>query len=187
MRTARLVPLLALAAVAALVVLWPTRPGDAGDIAPVEVVNLPEVQQVEGTVTVGKPIPQARLVHLGSVVVSPVTRQDTTSLIEAGRVETDGFTHVVLSLRGEVQGKLAKEGAVGAILLPDQEPVVRTFEQAGQYQFPLEVIAPVKAKDRGYFASKPGRQSLAFPAYQVLLYNETDRSVEVDLYAYLTN
>jgi hypothetical protein len=102
-------------------------------------------------------------------------------------VETEGFTHVVLSLRGEVQGKLAREGSVGAILLPDEEPVVRTFQQAGQYQFPLEVASTVRTADRGYFASQPGRHPLAFPSYRVLLYNETDRSVEADLYAYLTN
>lgn len=187
MRTDRLVPLAVLAALALLVALWQESPGDAQDITPVEVVNLPDVQEVQGTVSVGKPIPQSRLVRVGSVIVSPVGRGDTTSLVEAGTVDTGGFTHVVLALRGEVQGKLAKEGKVGAILLPDEEPVVRTFQQAGQYQFPLEVASPVRIADRGYFASQPARHPLAFPSYRVLLYNETDRSVEADLYAYLTN
>lgn len=183
----------ALAALAVLVVLtlavvpWSGGTGDAQDVAPVEVVNLPSVQKVQGTVSVGEPIPQTRLVRFRNVVVSPVGRGDTTSLVEAGSVKTDGFTHVVLALRGEVQGKLAREGMVGAILLPEEEPVVRTFEQAGLYQFPLTVTATVRARDRGYFASEPARTELAFPSYRIFLYNETDRSVEVDLYAYLTN
>ena len=186
-RLGPLAPFAVIATLALLATLWPGDPGTARDIAPVEVVNLPEIQEVQGTVTVGKPIPQSRLVRLGSVIVSPVARADTTSLVDAGTVATDGFTHVVLSLRGEVQGKLAKEGKVGAILLPDEEPVVRTFQQAGQFQFPLEVASPVRSADRGYFASPPARHPLAFPVYRVLLYNETDRSVEADLYAYLTN
>jgi len=187
MRIDRLLALTVVAALAVLVVLWPQPRGDAQDIAPVEVVNLPDVQQVQGTVSVGKPIPQSRLVRLRSVIVSPVSRQDTTSLVEAGAVDTGGFTHVVLALRGEVQGKLGQEGKVGAILLPDEEPVIRTFEQAGQFQFPLEATANVLLRDRGYFASQPIRIPLAFPSYRVLLFNETDRSAEVDLYVYLTN
>lgn len=166
--------------------LWPAGDGTAQDVSPVEVVNFPEVQEVGGTVRVDEPIPGSRLLHLGDVVVSPVPRDDTTSLVEAGRIDATGFTHVVLSLRGEVQGKLAREGGVGAVLLPDQEAVLRTFRESGRFQFPVEAVAPVELPDRGYFAGVSVRRPLAFPRYRVFFYNETDRSVEVDLYAYLT-
>ncbi|MGD2113774.1 MAG: hypothetical protein PVG07_01900 [Acidobacteriota bacterium] len=186
MRTVRFaLPVLLLGAVTVL--LWPGRQGTAESVAPVEVVNFPQVQGVEGTVRLDRPIPQSQLVRLGDVVVSPVPRDDTTSLVEAGRIEAAGFTHVVLSLRGEVQGKLAREGRVGVVLLPDEEPVVRTFREVGRFHFPLEATARVRLSDRGYFAGEPVRKPLAFPRYRVLFYNETDRSVAVDLYGYLTN
>lgn len=171
---------------AVLVLLWPGGDGTAADVSPVEVVNIPKVQEVQGTLRVDEPIPASRLLHLRDVVVSPVPRDDTTSLVEAGRIDAAGFTHVVLSLRGEVQGKLGREGEVGAVLLPDEEAVLRTFHEAGRFQFPVEAVAPVGLSDRGSFAGRPARRPLAFPRYRVFFYNETDRSVEVDLYAYLT-
>jgi hypothetical protein len=171
---------------AVLTLLWSDREGTAETVTPVEVLNFPEVQAIEGTLRVTEPIPGSRLVRLREIVVSPVGRDDTTSLLEAGTIDTAGFTHVVLSLRGEVQGKLGREGRVGVVLLPDEDPVLRTFQEAGRFHFPLEALAPVRIPDRGYFAGQPVRKPLAFPSYRVYLYNETDRSVEVDLYAYLT-
>ena len=38
-----------------------------------------------------------------------------------------------------------------------------------------------------YFASSQPRFTVAFQAYQVYLYNTTDKTVTVDLYAYLTD
>ena len=159
----------------------------ARDVEPVEVVNFPELQEVEGEVRVTEPVPHAELDRVKGVLVGPVDRHDTTSLVEAGTVAADRYTHLVLSLRGEVRGNLGQEGRVGAILLPDEEPVRRTFLETGRYQVPLEVTAAVHRTDAGYFSSEPVRTPLAFPRYRVLLYNETDRSVEVDLYVLKTN
>ena len=159
----------------------------AQDVDPVEVVNFPRLQEVEGGVRVTEPVPHAELDRVKGVLVGPVDRHDSTNLVEAGTITADRFTHAVLSLRGEVRGNLGQEGRVGAILLPDEEPVRRTFLQTGRFQFPLEVTAPVRRTEAGYFSSESLRTPLAFPRYRVLLYNGTDRSVEVDLYVYKTN
>lgn len=166
---------------------WLGGDGTAQEITPVQVVNLPEVQTVDGKVTVGEPVPHSRFVRLERVIVAPVGRADTTSLESVGPVDLAGFTHVVLSLRGESQGRLGRDGAVGAILVPDQEPIARTLLEAGRFQFALEVEAMARREDRGYFASTSLRAPIAFPRYRVLLFNETDRSAEVDLYLYLTH
>lgn len=182
------VALLALAGAGALLfAAWWGEEGTARDIAPVEVVNLPEIQEVRGTVDVGGPIPGARMVRLRNLLVPPVARSDTTSLVDAGRIDGAGFTHVMLALRGEVQGELGRTGPVGALLLPEEEPVLRAFREEGRFQFPLEEAVTVGPDDRASFSSSPSRRALAFPSYRVLLYNGTDRTVEADLYAYLTN
>lgn len=179
---------------AALVLaLLPVLPpvGDASRLAadaPSEVVvaNFPEVQKVEGKVSVAEPVPHSALVRRLDVVVPPVLRSNTTGLVEAGVVDAAGFTHAVLGLRGEVQGNLLKEGAVGAVLVPDEDPVLEALREQGRYDFPVEVRAEVRKQDRGYFASDQPRRVLGFPRYRVFLYNTSDRSVNADLYVYLT-
>jgi hypothetical protein len=156
--------------------------------APSEVVvtNFPEIQKVAGKVSVAEPVPHSALVRRLDVVVPPVPRSATTGLVEAGTVDAAGFTHAVLGLRGEVQGNLLKEGTVGAVLVPDEEPVLAALREQGRYDFPVEVRAEVLKKDRGYFASGQPRRVLGFPRYRVFLYNTSDRSVNADLYVYLT-
>lgn len=170
-----------------LFVLWSGEPGDALEVTPVEVVNLPETQTVDGEVTVDQPVPHSRFLRVERVIVPPVDRGETTSLEAAGLIETDGFTHAVVSIRGESQGKLGREGAIGAVLLPDEEAVLRTFREAGRFEFALSAEAVAHLQDRGYFAGASSRQTIAFPRYRLLLFNETDRSAEVDLYVYLTH
>lgn len=159
----------------------------AQDLDRVIVTNFPEVQRVSGSVRVGAPIPQSQLVRRLDVIVPSVDRAATTQLVEAEAIDASGFTHVVLSLRGEVQGNLTREGTAGAVLVPDQEPVLRALREEGRFEFPLEARAAVAREDRGYFASDQPRYALGFPRYRVFLYNTADRSVEADLYLYLTN
>ncbi len=52
--------------------------------------------------------------------------------------------------------------------------------------FPLEVTAPGVSIDTPYFASSQPRYTVGFQAYRVLLYNTTDKTVTVNLFAYLT-
>ncbi len=163
-------------------------PGISADsLAEVLVTNFPEVQSIQGRVSVGEPIPHSALVRRLDVIVPPVARSATTGLVEAGTVDTAGFTHAVLGLRGEVQGNLLREGTIAAVLVPDEEPVLRALREEGRYEFPVEVRADVRKDERGYFASGQPRQVLGFPRYRVFLYNTSDRSVDADLYVYLTD
>lgn len=153
----------------------------------VTVTNFPEVQRVSGRVTVPEPVPQSQLVRRLDVIVPPIDRAATTQLVEAGILDAAGFTHAVLSLRGEVQGNLVRDGVVGAVLVPDEEPVLRAFHEEGRFDFALEVEAPVLRAERGWFASGQPRHALGFPTYRIYLYNSSDRSVDADLFIYLTS
>lgn len=152
----------------------------------VVVTNFPATQRVNGAVAVEGVVHQAALTSLREIEVPPVAPSDLRRLVDGGVVPTDGFGAVVLSLAGQPKGMVRQKGEVGAILLPDEEPIVRAFEEKGQLQFSMEVRAEVPAAAPVFSSGQP-RHVVAFPRYRVLLYNTTDRTVSVDLYAYLTN
>lgn len=179
--------LAAAALAAALLLVQAPSPSSADAPERVVVTNFPEVQRIAGRVSVPEPVPQSALFRRLDVVVPPVDRAATTQLVEAGTLDAAGFTHAVLSLRGEVQGNLVRDGAVGMILVPDEAPVLRALLEQGRFDFALEVEAPVLRAERGYFASGQPRHALGFPGYRVFLYNASDRSVEADVFVYLTS
>jgi len=155
-------------------------------IQEVVVTNFPELQQVSGQVSVEGVIPHGSLAVLKDLEVPPVGREDVTRFVGAGTVTTDGFSGMVLSLTGQPKGTTLQEGRVGALLIPDVEPVTRAFEERGQLQFPFEVRAGVPAGTAAFFSEQP-RFVVGFPRYRVFLYNTTDKTVTATLYAYLTN
>jgi hypothetical protein len=159
----------------------------AREILEVNVLNFPDPQRIRGTVTIENPMPHGTLVRFQDLIVPPVKPTDTTRLVSGGSLDASGFTQVVLSLSGITKGDVVKGGAAGAILVPDEETIVRTFVEAGQVQFPLEVTASGVSGASGYFASRSERLVVGFPRYRVLLWNTADKSVTVNLYAYLTN
>jgi hypothetical protein len=156
------------------------------EIQQVLVTNFPSVQQVEGSVTVGAPVPQAALAAVADVLVAPGSREDVNHLVPGGVVRTDGFGQAVLSLTGQTRGEILRAGAVGAFLVPDEEPILRVLEEKGILQFPIEVAVPAVSAATPYFASPQPKVTLAFPRYRVFFYNTCDKSVSVTLYAYLT-
>lgn len=158
----------------------------AAEIQKVFVTNFPDLQRVTGTVRVDVPIPVSSLRTITEVLVSPVAPEDTNHLIPGGTIDAGGFTEAVLSLVGQTKGDLGRSGRVGAILVPDEEPVLRVLEERGLLQFPFQVESSFVSKDTPYFASNQPRVTLAFPRYRVYFYNSTDKSVTVTLYAYLT-
>jgi len=176
--------LAAVSCVAAPLLLAAAQAGSK-EIGEVFVTNFPETQKIDGTVTVGAPIPQAALASIKDVLVSPVSPQDSSHLVFAGTIVTDGFGAVVLSLTGVTRGYLTKSGPVGAILVPEEEGILKLLEDRGLVQFPIEVAATGVSNSTPYFSSAQVRSLLAFPKYRVFLYNGTDRSVTVTLYAYL--
>ena len=180
----------AFAALAAASLLWFLLPGGRAlsqQIMQVVVTNFPEVQKVEGNVSVPSPTPHSQTFRQLGVTVPPVRREEITSLVEAEKpLITAGFTSVMLSLQGTVKGSLGQAGQVGAVLVPAEDAFERAFREQGLIQLPLEVLAVLARRDIDSFT---GQQQLpiAFPGYKIYFYNSTDRSVEVNLYAYLTH
>ncbi len=156
------------------------------EILEVMVLNFPDLQKIKGSVTIEGPIRHGDLIRFGDIIVPPVRPTDTTRLISAGTLVTDGYTDVVLSLNGITKGNVLKGGAVGAFLVPDEESIVRTFLEVGQIHFPLEIVATGVTGASPYFASKSERSIVAFPRYRVLLYNTSDKTVTANLFAYLS-
>ena len=173
----------------AVLVLTPVRTAIPipREVEEVLVMNFPDPQRVEGTVSVEGPIRSGELVSFPDITVSPVRPEDTTRLINAGVLDADGFQHVVLSLVGQTRGEALKTGSVGVILLPDQPPIMRAFHEDGDVLVPLRLNAQTEAGPPSFFGSEPLRQTLGFPRYQVFLYNTTDKTVSVTFYAYLTS
>jgi len=151
------------------------------------VTNFPDLQRIEGEVSVRGPIRQAAQVAIKDIVVPPVGPKDTQRLIQAGTLATDGFSQIVLSLSGQIKGEVVRPGSVGAILVPEEDLIQRAFDEKGEMQFPLEVVASSVSGASPYFASNQPRFQIGFPRYRVLLYNTSAKAVSVNLYAYLTN
>lgn len=152
----------------------------------VRVINLPETQKIDGTIEI-KGFRNSFLDRREKIIISPVNRSNTTNLADLGVVQAEGFTSLILSLQGEVQGKSFTSGTVGAVLIPDEKPIIRAFTQDQAILFPLEVKTDVTPGANRYFSSKPTKQMIGFPRYRVFLYNSTDMSVEANLYIYLIN
>lgn len=175
------------AAVFGMLVLAPVGTAVTQELQHVFVTNFPSVFKVDGQVNLKGPIKTATLASIQDIIVSPVSPKDTLRLIQGGTITTDGFGAVVLSLTGQTKGEIARAGTVGAILIPDEEAVTRAFDERGLMQFPLEVSAPGVSSASPYFASNQPRYMVGFARYRVLLYNTTDKTVTVSLFAYLSS
>lgn len=186
-RSRKRTPLILVAALAVALTVTGLRAGDsrAADPSFVTVDNLLNPHPVEGTVGIRGTVRHGETERRRGVLVPPVGRSETNQLVSAGTVETDGFTTVTLSLVGEVRGDLLRPGRVGVILLPDEAPVREAFDQYGRIQLPLEATAPVAA-GAAHFEGTEARLPVAFPRYRVLLYNTTDKTAAVNVYAYLS-
>ena len=184
----RRIPLVVAASAAiALLALSPAGRAVADGVQSVYVTNFPGTWTVEGTVSLKGPIRSAQFVGRRDVTVPPVSAKDTQRWVEAGTLEPDGFTHMVVSMTGQIKGEVVRTGMVSAVLIPDEESIVRAFEEKGQLQFAYEVAAKDVSAASPYFASDQPRFQLGFPRYRVYFYNTMDKAVTVNLYAYLTN
>jgi len=162
--------------------------GPADEIQKIFVTNFPSLQQVSGTVSVEGTIRHGAPRHFKEIIVPPVNPGEVSRLISAGTIEADGFTSVVLALNGQSRGKLPlKSGVVGAILVPDEESVLRVFEEDGKAQFPIEIKTAALTGSSTHVASEAQRFLVGFPRYRIWLYNTSDRTISANLYAYLTN
>ena len=178
---------LAAAVLAAIVLisLSPAGRAVAEGVQSVYVTNFPGT--VEGVVSLKGPIRSAQFVGRRDVTVPPVSARDTQRWVEGGTLDPDGFTHMVLSMTGQIKGEVVRPGLVTAVLIPDEDSIVRAFEEKGQLQFAFEVKSPEVSSTSPYFASDQPRFQVGFPRYRVYFYNTAEKAVTVNLYAYLTN
>ena len=174
-------------AAAAALVFSPPGTAIAQEVRSVIVTNFPKVFNVSGSVAIEGPVKQAKFAALRDITVSPVNPKETVRLIQGGIVESDGFTAMVLGLQGQIKGEVFRSGTVGVFLLPDEEPIVHAFEEKGVMQFSAEVNAAGVSSASPYFASTANRVQIGFPRYRTYFYNTSDKTVTVNLYAYLTN
>jgi hypothetical protein len=157
------------------------------DVQSVLVTNFPALQKVEGTVTVEGIVRHGTPRRYAEITVSPAKPSETRRLTPGGTLETDGYTSMVLGLSGQFKTSLPRPGDVGAILLPDEEAVLRAFYEDGKFQFTHEFKALAESGISPYFASEQVSFTIGFPRYRIFFYNTTDRTVGVNLYVYLTN
>ena len=180
----------ATALAAAAFVFSPTGGALSDEVQSVQsvfITNLPKTWNVTGKVEVDGPISHTRYFPLREVVVPPVSPKDTIRLVQGGMIETDGFTGMVLGISGQIKGEVYRSGTVGVFILPDEDVVVRAFEEKGLMQFTTELNAPGVSSASPYFASTQNRVQVGFPRYRTYFYNSSDKTVTVNLFAYLTN
>ena len=185
-RSRLIASLIAATIVGALLLLVPAR-AVSQELSHVVVTNWPETQAVEGTVAIDGAVRLSEQVTIREIIVPPVRRNDTTRLVSAGTLTTDGFPNVVLSLHGQVKGSVHQQGRVGAILIPQEQTIQDAFNELGLMHFALEVVAADVSAATPFFASSQPRYTVGFQRYDVLLYNTTDKTVTANLFAYLTN
>ena len=99
-------------------------------------------------------------------------------------MDSDGFSAVTLSLHGQVRGG-SQPGVVGVVLVPEESAVLTAFRE-GELHLGLEASAEV-IPSALYLSGSSSTLALGFPRYQVFLYNTTDGTAVVDVFAYLTN
>lgn len=151
------------------------------------VVNPTKTCSVQGKVSVDGPISQGSMVVLRDILAPPVGPKDTTCLISAGTLTTDGFTTMVVGVAGQIMDQMVKAGDVGAFLVPDDEPVQRALDENGQLLVPAEVKASTGDGMSPYFSSTQSRVTVAIPRYRVMLYNTSDTSATVTVDPSLSN
>jgi hypothetical protein len=132
-----------------------------------------------------EPVSMGDLVGYRGILVPPVERADVTKLVDAGTIDADGYTYVVLNLAGEVKENPPRSGGiVGALLVPDVAPFDKVLTQLNVVALPLEIRAAATAETHPYFWAKQVRFEVGFPRYRVLLYNTTGTTATVAFFAY---
>ena len=72
-------------------------------------------------------------------------------------------------------------------MLPDERTIQLALNEQGMVHFALRVASTQVSTLTPYFSSDQPRYTVGFETYKVLLYNTTDKTVTVNLYAYLSS
>lgn len=73
------------------------------------------------------------------------------------------------------------------MLVPDEEPILRIYREEKRVQLSLETAIPLISGASEYFSKQEVPQRIAFSRYRIYLYNTLNRTVEANVYLYLTN
>lgn len=157
------------------------------EVQDVQVLNFPATQNVKGSVAVDGVVSHSKSVKREGVLVPTSSRDNLNELINAGVLETDGFTAITLSMQGEVKSTNFAPGTVGVLLIPDEVPILRTLRERKIIQFPIECTATIKAGDPENFSAPQCHERLSFPRYRVFFYSAMNATVEANLYLQLAN
>ena len=170
-----------------LILLLPPGRSLAEEVQRVLVTNFPDLQRITGTVSVEGTIRHAVAQPFKEIIVTPASPSQIQRFTQGGTLVTDGFTSVVLGLSGQFRTNISRPGTIGVILLPEEEPILRAFEEDGKLFFPLEVKVATVAGPSPFFASSQEKLTIAFPRYRIFYYNTSEHGVSVNLHVYLTN
>jgi len=116
--------------------------------------------------------------------ISQIPRGETSRYVSIGTVETDGFSELRISIGGEFKDSIPKTGTIGAILVPDRQPFPYLLESEGQVLFAIEVQASIGPSSGPLVFSEPVTAKVAFPAYRVYLYNDSNSVANVSVFVY---
>jgi len=150
----------------------------------VQVNNFPATQQVKGSVSLED---TTKFIARESVVVPPSQRADMTEMVDAGTIEMDGYSSLVISLQCEMRSGVFSSGVIGVLLVPYEKSIIRILRDTKRVIYPIESMANTKSGDSVYFESEQSQQRIAFSRYKMYLYNTTDKQAEANIYLYLSN
>ncbi len=126
------------------------------------------------------------LVGLRGLTVPPIERSETTNLIDAGTIDTDGYSYMTLNLVAELKGSASKSGVLGVLLLPDVEPFGRAWRVLGLVPASVDFTVPATPASGSYVMAEQRTLEVGFPRYRVLLYNTTGTSATAAFFVYRT-
>jgi hypothetical protein len=124
------------------------------------------------------------MVGTSGIAVPPVQRTEVANMIDAGTIDTEGFSHVTVNLAAELKGPAATGGVIGAVLIPDVHPFDLAYNTLGLLPASLDLTSAVGAHGGLYTMAKQESLEVGFPRYRVLLYNTTGTAATVSFFAY---
>ena len=130
----------------------------------VRVTNFPDTQKIKGAVTVDG---SAKSLKRESILLPPSRRTELNELFHAGKIETEGYTHVSIYLQGEIKSSTFLSGNIGLFLIPDEEPIFKTFKETKQIQFPIEIACTISSGDSEFFNCSSNNQLIGFARYRI--------------------
>ncbi len=153
----------------------------------VHVENFPETQQIKGTVSIEGPLMQSKFIKKEGLLVPISRRGEPSEMLHGGIIDVEGWTSIAISLQGEVKSSSFASGTIGVVLVPDEEPVLRSLREAKRIEFPIECVAQIKSGDMSFFSADKTHTRVTFPRYRMYLYNTLNRAADANVYIHLSN